>query len=214
METSNDNTVIISTHEDSQAMNISHICEKIPDIDLSVLVKPSKKNKGERGQQIERLLGLTNNSHLTDLKDGEIKSFTIGQSIAITQLKHCLKEILLTEPLFISSKVGIKIANTIYFAFNKSGNFKSWKYISSHHNLLEEITQDYQFISNEIKQCFLSNKKLHTITGPNQILQIRTKANKNKNGTYTPLTFNDITLNDQGMAFYFTGKFSKTISYE
>ena len=52
--------------------------------------------------------------------DGEIKSFTIGQSIAITQLKHCLKEIILTEPLFISSKVGIKIANTIYFVFNKS----------------------------------------------------------------------------------------------
>ena len=29
METSNDNTVIISTHEDRQAMTISHICEKI-----------------------------------------------------------------------------------------------------------------------------------------------------------------------------------------
>ena len=36
------------------------------------------RNKGERGQALELILGIPNSSALTDLEDGELKTFTVG----------------------------------------------------------------------------------------------------------------------------------------
>ena len=60
---------------------------KIKVTDFRGFGKP-KKNKGSRGQLIELALGIPNSSKLTDLVDGELKTFTVGESIAVTSLKH------------------------------------------------------------------------------------------------------------------------------
>ena len=52
------------------------------------------KNKGERGQLLELAIGIPNSSSLTDLSDGELKTYTKGQSICITHLGHCLDDII------------------------------------------------------------------------------------------------------------------------
>ena len=56
--------------------------KKLNTFDYSQLPKPGK-NKGDRGQLIETALGIPNSSNLTDLVDGELKTFTVGQTIAV-----------------------------------------------------------------------------------------------------------------------------------
>ena len=50
--------------------------------DFEALPKP-RKNKGVRGQLLELALGIPNSSKLTDLVDGELKSYTKGESVAV-----------------------------------------------------------------------------------------------------------------------------------
>ena len=164
------------------------------------------KNKGKRGQAIELALGLTNNSSLLDLSDGEIKTFTQGQTIAVTQLNHCIPEIAAMVP-FSQSKVGLKIANTIYIAFTKNNEF------ITHKNQFSclEIEQDYNHITHVIRGAIETGSKIGTISGPNGLLQIRTKASKKKDGTYLPLVYNGHELNNKGMAFYLKGEYARKI---
>jgi hypothetical protein len=56
----------------------------------------------------------------------------------------------------------------------------------------------------------LTNQSLHTISGPNKIMQIRTKASKGKNG-YSPLCYNGVELKNKSMAFYFLSKYVKDV---
>ena len=56
-----------------------------------------------------------------------------------------------------------------------------------------------------------NSQELSTITGPNKLLQIRTKASKNKWGQYTPLVYNDKVMKDKNMAFYLCTQFGKTV---
>ena len=65
--------------------------------DFEALPKP-RKNKGVRGQLLEIALGIPNSSKLTDLVDGELKSYTKGESVAVTQLRHTLPEIFNNTP--------------------------------------------------------------------------------------------------------------------
>ena len=83
-----------------------------------LISKPSKKNKGSRGIQLETLLDIPNSSSLKDLADGELKSFTYGQSIAVTSLGWCLNEIIDNNLSYEDSKVGRKLQQTIYVCFN------------------------------------------------------------------------------------------------
>jgi len=187
-------------------------CLKLQDVDLSLL--PPAKNKGERGQLIERLIGLTNNSDLTDLTDGEIKSFTIGQTIAVTQLQHCLPQIIDNSIPFDSSLCANKLSQVIYIGFNKpSGKCKGFKLINrmlepEHYLLLQE---DYKYIADRIRKSFECGEQLSTISGQNNMLQIRTKASKKSDGTYTPLIYKGVTLKNKGMAFYLKAHFGKSL---
>ena len=70
---------------------------RIKTTNFDSLPKP-RKNKGVRGQLLELALGIPNSSKLTDLVDGELKSFTKGESIAVTQLRHTLPCLLYTSP--------------------------------------------------------------------------------------------------------------------
>jgi len=68
-------------------LTVNKVKELLEKLDCSILKKP-EKNKGKRGKNLENTLGISNGTSLTDLEDGEIKSYKIGQTIAVTQLLH------------------------------------------------------------------------------------------------------------------------------
>ena len=175
---------------------------KLKDTKFDNLPKP-RKNKGVRGQLLELALGIPNSSKLTDLVDGELKSFTKGESIAVTQLRHTLPEIFNHTP-FNQSKLGIKISRTLYVAFDRENNFLG---TATHTNQNPLIESDY----NDICDYIRNTKTLNTFTGRNGILQIRTKDSKDRNGNYHPIFWEGQQLSNKGFAFYLTGRYAKTI---
>ena len=179
--------------------------------DFSAFGKPGK-NKGARGQLLETVLGVPNSSDLKDLEDGELKSFTVGESIAATQLKHCLSEIIEDKVSFEESKVGQKLKQTVYVGFTRDNDYVGTELLNeeTHPEHYSELKEDYEFICNSICTLFNAGKELNTITGPNKLLQIRTKASKT-NGRYVPLSFAGCTLKDKGMAFYLCGQFGRNL---
>ena len=193
--------------------------------DFSAFDKPGK-NKGARGQLLELALGVPNSSDLQDLEDGELKTFTVGESIAATQLKHCMSEIIEDKVSFDESKVGQKLKQTVYVAFTRKNDYVGCEILNeeTHAEHYSELREDYEFICEQIRIAFERGVELnqlgfvnrkgdpsHTITGPNGLLQIRTKASKTKRNDYTPLTFADVTFNNKGMAFYLCGSFGRNL---
>ena len=187
------------------------VSAKLNVTDFSAFGKPAK-NKGARGQLLETALGVPNSSDLKDLEDGEIKTFTVGQTIAATQLKHCLSEIIEDSVSFDESKVGQKLQQTVYVGFTRDNDYVGSAILNeeTHPEHYQELREDYDFICNSIRTLFDAGKQLSTITGPNGLLQIRTKASKT-NGRYVPLTFAGVTLKDKGMAFYLCGQFGRNL---
>ena len=187
------------------------VTAKLKVTDFSAYEKPGK-NKGARGQLLEIALGVPNSSDLQDLEDGEIKTFTVGESIAATQLKHCLSEIIEDCVSFDDSKVGQKLKQTVYVGFTRDNDYVGSAVLNeqTHPEHYQELREDYEFICNSIRTLFDAGKQLSTITGPNGLLQIRTKASKT-NGRYVPLTFAGVTLKDKGMAFYLCGQFGRNL---
>ena len=118
------------------------VAAKLKTTDFSAFPKPGK-NKGDRGQLLELALGVANSSDLTDLVDGEIKSFTQGQTIAVTQIKHCLSEIIEDKVSFKDSKVGEKLKQAIYVGFTRDNVYIGTEIVnqensSTHYKELEE----------------------------------------------------------------------------
>jgi hypothetical protein len=179
--------------------------------DFSVFSKPAK-NKGARGQLLETVLGVPNSSDLKDLEDGEIKTFTVGESIAATQLKHCLSEIIEDSVSFDDSKVGQKLQQTLYVGFTRSNDYVGCAILNeqTHPEHYQELREDFDYICQKIRRAFDTETELNTITGPNGLLQIRTKASKT-NGRYVPLRFAGVTFKDKGMAFYLCGQFGRNL---
>jgi DNA mismatch repair protein MutH len=184
---------------------------KLKVTDFSIFPKPGK-NKGARGQLLELALGIPNTSNLKDMLDGELKTLTVGESIAATQLKHCLPEIIEDCVSFDESKVGQKLKQTLYVGFTRTNDYVGCAVLNeeTHPEHYQELREDYEFICNSIRTLFDAGKELTTITGPNGLLQIRTKASKT-NGRYVPLTFAGVTLKDKGMAFYLCGQFGRNL---
>ena len=70
-------------------------------------------------------------------------------------------------------------------------------------NIYGKVLKDYSTFAKKL----LNATKKGTIAynnGSTKFSQIRTAGNKNKDGNYTPLIYNDTYLNDKYMAFYFT----------
>ena len=183
-------------------LTLTETQNRLQKTNFEALPKP-RKNKGVRGQLLELALGIPNSSKLTDLVDGELKSYTKGESVAVTQLRHTLTEVFNKTP-FNQSKLGIKISRTLYVAFDRQNNFLGTATHTKTNPLIEE---DY----NDICDFIRNTKTLKTFTGPNGILQIRTKDSKNKKGQYNPITWKGQTLSNKGFAFYLTGRYAKTI---
>ena len=179
-------------------LTLSEVQFNLTQVDFTTLPKP-RKNKGVRGQLLELALGIPNSSKLTDLVDGELKSFTKGESVAVTQLRHTLPEIFNNTP-FNKSKLGIKISRTLYVAFDRNNNFLG---TATHTKTNKLIESDYYDICDYIRNA----KTLHTFTGNNGILQIITKDSK----PYHPIIWEGQQLSNKGFAFYLTGKYAKTI---
>ena len=176
--------------------------KRLQTTNFEALPKP-RKNKGVRGQLLELALGIPNSSKLTDLVDGELKSYTKGESVAVTQLRHTLPEIFNNTP-FNKSKLGIKISRTLYVAFDRNLKFLG---TATHTETNKLIEQDY----NDICEFVRSAETLHTFTGLNKVLQIRTKDSKDRNGNYHPIIWEGREISNKGFAFYLTGKYAKTI---
>ena len=175
---------------------------RIKSTNFDSLPKP-RKNKGVRGQLLELALGIPNSSKLTDLVDGELKSFTKGESIAVTQLRHTLPEVFNKTP-FNQSKLGIKISRTLYVAFDRQNNFLG---TATHTEPNKLIEGDYQYICEIIRGRVANGLPLTTITGLNKVLQIRTKDSK----PYHPIIWEGQQISDKGFAFYLTGRYAKSI---
>ena len=193
-------------------LSTNQVYAKLKTTDFSVFDKPGR-NKGSRGQLLETALGIPNTSKLKDLVDGELKSFTVGESIAVTSLKHCLPDIIDGIVEFEDSKVGQKLAQTIYVAFTNNNDYVGTKVVNEELDPqhYQELAEDYGYIAAQIKAAYATGSELHTITGPNKLLQIRTKASKNKHGKYTPLCYNGVELKDKYMAFYLLADFGKKV---
>ena len=187
------------------------VAAKLKTTDFSSFDKPGT-NKGARGQLLETALGVPNSSDLTDLADGEIKTFTVGESIAVTQLKHCLSEIIEDSVSFSDSKVGAKLKQCVYVGFTRSNDYVGTEILNkeTHAEHYHQLSEDYDYICTAIRAAFESGSEISTVTGPNGLLQIRTKASKNSAGNYTPLTFAGQTLKNKGMAFYLCGQFGRS----
>lgn len=187
------------------------VAAKLKVTDFSSFQKPAL-NKGSRGQLLEVALGVPNSSDLTDLADGEIKTFTVGESIAVTQIKHCLSEIIEDSVSFSDSKVGEKLKQTIYVGFTRSNDYVGTAVLNqeTHPEHYKELEEDYNFICDAIRTAFENETELQTVTGPHNLLQIRTKDSK-VNGKYHPVNFCGVELKNKGMAFYLTGRFGKEV---
>ena len=192
-------------------LTTSQVYGKLKVTDFSVFAKPGK-NKGARGQLLETVLGVPNSSDLQDLEDGEIKTFTVGESIAATQIKHCLSEIIEDSVSFDDSKVGQKLKQTLYVGFTRENDYVGCEILNeeTHPEHYQELREDYEYICEQIRTAFDTESELNTITGPHGLLQIRTKASKT-NGRYVPLSFAGVTLKDKGMAFYLCGQFGRNL---
>ena len=176
-------------------------------VDFTKLPKPKKTNKGKRGQLLELALGIANTSKLTDCVDGELKSFTQGESIAVTQLKHILPQIFANIPIY-RTKLGIKTQQTLFVGFDRDNNFLGTATHTETDKLLEG---DYQYICEIIRHKIGMGQPLSTITGLNGVLQIRTKDSKDRHGNYHPIKWEGKEISNKGYAFYLTSKYAKNI---
>ena len=171
------------------------------------------RNKGGRGLWVEEQLGMKQSSQLNDFDDGELKAFKEGQTIAVTMLQHCLDEIFDRSVSYSESNVGKKLYNVLFVKFAKTGEFVKSLVSNSqiHRELHYKLSEDYNYICEKIRERYNNNQELNTINGPNKLLQIRTKANKNRLGKYVPLEYNGKRLKDKAMAFYLTRTFEQSI---
>ena len=164
---------------------------KLNSIDKSQAPIPGR-NKGGRGLWVEEQLGMVQSSQLNDFDDGELKAFKEGQTIAVTMLQHCLDEIFDRSVSYSESNVGKKLYNVLFVKFAKTGEFVKSLVSNSqiHRELHYKLSEDYNYICEKIRERYNNNQELNTINGPHKLLQIRTKANKNRLGKYVPLEYN------------------------
>ena len=200
-------------------MKLAEAHTKLNQVDKTKAPVPGK-NKGDRGQWVENQVGLDLSSNLNDFEDGELKTFKDGQTIAVTMLNHCLKEII-EGVSYNDSNVGKKLRHVLIAKFSKeNGKFVESVVMSkeTHNNICDRIEEDFNFISDKIRTAYNSKislnqlprkgKPSHTITGKNRLLQIRTGGS----GNGVPETYEDVTFNsDSKMRFYLTAKFTREI---
>tara|TARA_B100001996_G_scaffold259275_1_gene201688 strand:+ start:587 stop:1177 length:591 start_codon:yes stop_codon:yes gene_type:complete len=172
------------------------------------------RNKGGRGQWVEKQLGMNLSSKLNDFDNGELKAFKETEPIAVTMLLHCFDEVFDRSISFSESKVGKKLKNVLFVQFAK----KTGKFVGSvvtnaesHRELYYKLSEDYNDVCEGIRRCYENKEDVHTINGRNGYLQIRSKANKTSKGVYNPLVYNGQQVYHCAMAFYLRNQFARVI---
>ena len=136
-------------------MKLAEAHEKLKLIDLDTAPVPGK-NKGDRGQWVENQVGLNLSSNLNDFEDGELKTFKNGQTVAVTMLNHCLKEII-EGVSHNDSNVGKKLRHVLIAKFSKeNGKFVESVVMSkeTHDNLCDRIEEDFNLICDKIRTAY------------------------------------------------------------
>jgi DNA mismatch repair protein MutH len=177
------------------------------------------KNKGWAGQVLELVIGLKLSGKLNDLDDGEVKTTNVKnnltkESIPITVLNHLLDEMMNKVP-WKNSKVHQKVKKFILVpVIRDSSDWKSWTYGSpilvSEDKLpllYSKFEEDYDYISSKIRETIQQKELLHTINGPNYLLQIRTKDNP----PYHPFKYNGQVIGNKKHAIFFTSRFVRDL---
>ena len=192
-------------------LKLKDISKRILELNLNNFQTPTH-NKGLRGIFLEQCLGIPRSQKLTDFADGELKTFTCGESIAVTSLKHCFDDIFDKCISYDESKLGEKLCQVLFVGFSRQNLFLGHNVFNktNHPILYKKLVEDYEYICNEIRIAYSKKEKLNTITGPNGVLQIRTKASK-VNNKYPPLIYNDHKFKNKYMAFYLCSSFGKQI---
>lgn len=170
------------------------------------------KNKGYRGQYVEKKVGLQNCSDLADFKGGgDLKTVTLGQTNAITQLLHMLPEIIELDIDFEKSKLYEKIKDVVWVIYDKRGVLIKRTNVSLCENieLQNKLIQDFNYIKHEIRRRYNKKEELSTINGPNNIIQIRTKAGS---PPYTAMKYKGFQLYNKYMAFYYKANYVKELA--
>ena len=172
----------------------------------------SNVNKGLYGQQVERSIGLKCSNRPLDFVDGELKTFSNRQTVAIT----CLDVEDVVNNSFKDSKLFKKIGKVLFLCRETSKT----KTISMDQSpkLLVELEQQYNNIRSKIIASIEKKEKLRTLNGVNgfsrqgksDLLQIRTKDASKP----TPIVYNGILLSDRKRAFYFTSNFTRMYLHE
>jgi DNA mismatch repair endonuclease MutH len=184
---------------------------------------PDLVNKGAVGQIVERKIGINLSSDLLDFEDGELKSnkFLRGkpaETLAVTQVGHILPEIE-GEISWPNSKILKKISSFVFLPIHKDEpNPSDWLIGRAVHFSKENfpaqyksLGEDYLSIARQIKLVIENSDELHTINGPNQFLQIRTKDSKDKSGNYHPIKYNGVVLSNKNYAFYIRPGFLNSV---
>ena len=184
---------------------------------------PDLVNKGVVGQIIEKAIGLDLSSDLLDFEDGELKSnkFLKGkpaETLAVTQVGHVLPEIA-ADITWANSKVLKKISSFIFLPIHKDNpEPQEWKvgravYFSKelHRKQYVQLGEDYLAIAKGLKQIIENAGDLHTLNGPNEFLQIRSKDGKDSSGNYHPVRYKGLRLSNKNYAFYLRKNFLNEI---
>ncbi len=87
-------------------------------------------NKGNTGQFLQQLLGMPNNSNLTDFDDGELKTNKANaqgmpkETMFITQISQDFDDLFFGSNL--SNRLFLKISNLLYLPVCKDGSPENW----------------------------------------------------------------------------------------
>ena len=178
-------------------------------------------NKGNDGQRVMTAIGLANDSRPLDFDDGDLKTNKHlkgkpSETLFISQIKKRIGEFE-NGLKFHDSWIYAKIKRFVYLPIHKDNSPNHVigipQLISEeiYPDLYKKIEEDFNYVSLNIQNCIQNKEALHTTTGPNNFLQIRSKDSKKKDGTYNAIVFNEHQLYSKNMAFYFTIPFLKEL---
>jgi len=176
-------------------------------------------DKGHSGQYLQLAIGLPLSNSKQDFEDGELKTTGLWNNLTKESIKIATFEHLLpgmhTNLTWEKTEVFKKIRNFLLVPCVKSSkNWKDWSFekpiwVSSdiQKHLYSYFEEDYYSISKHVVKEISQARMLHTTTGPNKFLQIRTGDNK----PYTPVFYGETQYSNKRMAIFFTNRFVRDL---
>lgn len=178
-------------------------------------------NKGNVGQLLEILIGLSNTSKRLDFEDGELKTNKSDikgnpkETMFITQISAQIDELFKKTP-FEDSYIYKKINNMVYVPVCKEGTESCWRFLPYIHvelenpqfrELRDQLEEDYYSIIDQLIYHVNNSQDgfIHTSNG--KFIQIRSKDSKPYHPIYSR-TFNKY-ISNKNHAFYFKKEYMK-----